>query len=119
MQKGLKLISLQGAIEKSPILLSQYWKNEWLDVNIIISYFGGSNNIFASCMYLKTLLKRIVFFITSKLNYNPELRSYEQQLSLFIMYFKMAINHRIKCKGVSGIYVYAVNIVINHLFKSK
>ena len=45
MQKGLKLITLQGAIEKSPILLSQYWKNELLDGNIIISYFGGSNNI--------------------------------------------------------------------------
>ena len=47
MQKGLKLITLQGAIEKSPILLSQYCKNECLDGNIIISYFGGSNNIFA------------------------------------------------------------------------
>ena len=47
MQKGLKLISLQGAIEKSPILLSQYWKNEWSDGTIIISFFGGSNNIFA------------------------------------------------------------------------
>ena len=48
MQKGLELITLQGAIEKSPILLSQYWKNEWLNGNIII---GGSNNIFADCMY--------------------------------------------------------------------
>ena len=28
--KGLRVISLQGAIEKSPILLSQYWKNECL-----------------------------------------------------------------------------------------
>ena len=28
MQKGLRVITLQGAIEKSPILLSQYWKNE-------------------------------------------------------------------------------------------
>ena len=27
MQKGLRVITLQGAIEKSPILLSQYWKN--------------------------------------------------------------------------------------------
>ena len=26
-----------------------YWKNEWLDGNIIISYFGDSNNIFADC----------------------------------------------------------------------
>ena len=56
MQKGLKFISLQGAIEKSPILLPQYWKNEWLDGNIIISYFGGSNNIFADCRYIERLI---------------------------------------------------------------
>ena len=41
MQKGLKLITLQGAMEK----------NEWLNGNIIISYFGGSNNIFADCIW--------------------------------------------------------------------
>ena len=45
--RGLRVITFQGAIKKSPILLSQYWKNEWLDDTIIISYFGGSNNIFA------------------------------------------------------------------------
>ena len=28
MQRGLRVITLQGAIEESPILLSQYWKNE-------------------------------------------------------------------------------------------
>ena len=49
MQKGLRVITLQGAIDKSPILLSQYWKNELLDDNIIISYFDGSNNIFVDC----------------------------------------------------------------------
>ena len=27
--------------------LSQYWKFELFDGSIIISYFGGSNNIFA------------------------------------------------------------------------
>ena len=47
MQKGFLVITLQEAIKKSPILPSQYWKNEWLDGNIIILYFGGSNNIFA------------------------------------------------------------------------
>ena len=51
MQRGLRVITLQGAIEKSPIFLSQYWKNELLDGTIIISYFGGSNNIFAECTY--------------------------------------------------------------------
>ena len=47
MQRGLRVIPLKGAIEKSTILLSQYWKIEWLDGTIVISYFGGSNNIFA------------------------------------------------------------------------
>ena len=47
MQRGLRVITLQGEIEKSSILLMQYWKFEWLDGNIIISNFGGSNNIFA------------------------------------------------------------------------
>jgi hypothetical protein len=28
MQRGLRVITLQGAIKKSQILLSQYWKNE-------------------------------------------------------------------------------------------
>ena len=49
MQRGLIVITLQGAIDKSPILLSQYWKNEWFDGSIIISYFDGSNNMFADC----------------------------------------------------------------------
>ena len=31
MQRGLRVITLQGAIEKNPILLSQYWKiNDWM-----------------------------------------------------------------------------------------
>ena len=52
MQRGLIVITLQGTIEKSTILLSQYWKFEWLDGTIIISYFGGSNNIFADCIWI-------------------------------------------------------------------
>ena len=28
MERRLRVITLQGAIKKSPILLSQYWKNE-------------------------------------------------------------------------------------------
>ena len=49
-ERGLRVITLQGAIKKSLILLSQYRKNEWLDSTIIISYFGDSNNIFAGCI---------------------------------------------------------------------
>ena len=32
----LRVITLQGATGKRPILLSQYWKHEWLDSTIII-----------------------------------------------------------------------------------
>ena len=53
MQRGLRVITLQGAIEKSPILLSQYWRNEWFNDTIIISYCAGSNNIFADCRSCK------------------------------------------------------------------
>ena len=65
MQKGLRVITLQRAIEKSPILLSQYWKNEWLYGTIINSYFGGSNNIFADCTdrKLKMNLNSPYFYI--------------------------------------------------------
>ena len=52
MQRGLRVITLQGTIEKSPILLSKYWKFEYLDGNIIILYLGVSNSIFADCIYL-------------------------------------------------------------------
>ena len=72
MQKGLKLISLQGAIEKSPILMNNWI--EWLDGNIIISYFGGSNNIFAECIsgldykyYIKGLIWHL--FTNTKLEF--------------------------------------------------
>ena len=41
MQRGLRVITLQGAIEKF----------EWLDETIIISYFGGSNNIFTQAFH--------------------------------------------------------------------
>ena len=61
MQKGIRVITILGAIEKSPILLSQYWKNELLDGNIIISYFGGSNNIFADCTSSVFIKIRIIF----------------------------------------------------------
>ena len=52
MQRGLRVFTLQGAIEKTPILLSQYWKNEWLDGTTIISHFDGSNNIFVDYSFI-------------------------------------------------------------------
>ena len=75
MQRGLKVIALQGAVEKSPILLSQYWKFEWLDGTIIILYFGGSNTIFADCTPLTYVLvdnfhpcvQKYPFFMWSKI----------------------------------------------------
>ena len=42
MQRGKRVITLQGAIE-----------NEWLIGTIIISYFGGNNNIFADSKWEK------------------------------------------------------------------
>ena len=41
--------------EKSNIAIA-ISKNEWSDGTIIISYFGGSNNVFADCMYLPLVL---------------------------------------------------------------
>ena len=65
MQGGLRVITLQEAKEKSPILLLQYWKNEWLDGTIIISYFGGRNNIFADCNYLSIRNQNIFLIFQS------------------------------------------------------
>ena len=43
-----RAITKWGAIEKSQILLSQYWKNYHFEmVPKIISHFDGKNNIFA------------------------------------------------------------------------
>ena len=56
-----RAINKWGAIEKSPILLPQYWENDhFYKVSKIISHFDGSNNIFTDCTYLKILLKWII-----------------------------------------------------------
>ena len=65
MQKGLRMITLQGEIEKSPIMLLQYWKFERLEGTIIISYFGGSNNIFTDCTSFVSGKRKIVGFLKS------------------------------------------------------
>ena len=55
MQRGLRVITLWGAIEKSSILEIRI-----MDGNIIISYFGGSNNIFANCILSDFISDRVV-----------------------------------------------------------
>ena len=48
-----RAITKWGAVEKSTILLSKYWKNyQFLRVTKIISHSDGSNNIFADCISL-------------------------------------------------------------------
>ena len=47
-----RAITKWEAIEKNPILLSQYWKNLHIRrVTEIVSHSNGSNNIFAYCIY--------------------------------------------------------------------
>ena len=49
--KAGRAIIKWGAIEKSPLLLSQYWENyHFKRVSKIISHFVGSNNIFSDCI---------------------------------------------------------------------
>ena len=62
------MTTLQGLIEKSPIFLSQYLKNEWLDGNTIISYLVGSNSIWSSNRIMSMILRvsqiqDILFFL--------------------------------------------------------
>ena len=45
--KRIKSDNFTRSNREKSILLSQYWKNEWFDGTIIISYFDGSNNIFS------------------------------------------------------------------------
>ena len=52
-QKGLRVITLQGAIKKVQCCFHNIGNFVWMDGTIIISYFGGSNNIFADCTIYK------------------------------------------------------------------
>ena len=71
MHRGLRVITLQGAMEESPILVSQYWKNQLLDGTIIISYFDGSNNIFAEyILFAGIAFCAKVHFDTLTMRYN-------------------------------------------------
>jgi hypothetical protein len=47
MQRGLRVITSQGAIEKCPIYCYRNFgkMNDWM-----APYFGGSNTIFADCI---------------------------------------------------------------------
>ena len=46
-----RAITKLGAIEKGPIVISQYCKNKELDSTIVISHFKGTNIIFAYCSF--------------------------------------------------------------------
>ena len=49
-QRRLKAITLQGAIEKSPILLSKYWKIDPFDrVLQNVTNYWATNNVLADC----------------------------------------------------------------------
>ena len=66
-RKVERAITNWGAIEKSPILQSQYWKNyHFKRVPKIISHFDGSNNIFADCRKEKRRDNNIVVQKVSK-----------------------------------------------------
>ena len=49
-----RAITKWGAIGKSPILLSQYWKNYHF-ITVTKKKFDGSNNIFADCIHQSNL----------------------------------------------------------------
>ena len=53
-------MTLQGTIEKSPILLSQYWTFEWLDGTIIIWY------LYSSCWEHEIKFAQKIWYATIK-----------------------------------------------------
>ena len=57
-----------GAIEKSPILLSQYWNiDNFETVPKIILHFGGTNNIFVDFnIYIHSVLFDNEYFLNDK-----------------------------------------------------
>ena len=61
----IRVITLQG---KSLILLSQYWKNEWLDCTIIISYLE------VAIIFLPTVIHINVYILIYLFIYLPENR---------------------------------------------
>ena len=67
-----RAITKWGAIEKTQLLRQQYLKFEWFDRTIIISYFDGSNNIFADCSTKSDVFLFIIslsFHVVNKFNF--------------------------------------------------
>ena len=58
MQRGLRVITLQGAIEKSPILLSQYWKK--------VPVLKGNKNYFVDSILFSVLQYNKCLLMNSK-----------------------------------------------------
>ena len=77
-----RAITKWGAIKKSPILLSQYWKiYDFLRVAKIISHFDGSNNIFVDCIIEVYLL---MYYFESHLIYKWQ--TIFNQLNIMVSY---------------------------------
>ena len=91
MERGLRVITLQGAIERSPKLLSQYVKNEWLVGNKIISHFGGSNNIFPGIIHI--LFRNIWYNFDESWNV------------LSFLFFSLSLFHWRKIKKIKDGYI--------------
>ena len=60
--KRLRPTTFQGAIEKSLILLSQYWKTIKYNSTIIVSLFGDTNIIFVDCISGVIIIYRRALF---------------------------------------------------------
>ena len=79
--RAITLEREQGAIEKSLILLPQYWKYEWLVGTIIISYFGGSNNIFAVFRCTNNIFADCMETILITRNINPNILCWSKSIN--------------------------------------
>ena len=87
MQRRLRAITLKGAIQRSSILLAQYWKHEW-DSSMIISHFGCTNIIFTDCKgRSKPFLpaqKKVNTFVSCDIEFKKL-----QRLNIFNLYYLM------------------------------
>ena len=98
MQRGLIVLTLQGAIKESPIL--QYWNNVWLDGTIIISYFGAPIILWSAvCNILKSngitfskqINSRLKLIQTEKILLVPQKCERNNYDAIYLLFFYIAI----------------------------